>query len=50
VIRTPLVNKYGSRPTSKLGKQPREDIKDDMREAGEVPYAELYGDGSGIVE
>jgi hypothetical protein len=26
VIRTPLVNRYGSRPTSKLGNQPREDF------------------------
>jgi arginine/serine-rich splicing factor 1/9 len=27
-----------------------QDIKDHMREAGEVLYAEVYGDGSGIVE
>lgn len=27
-----------------------QDIKDHMRDAGEVLYAEVYGDGSGIVE
>ena len=27
-----------------------QDIKDHLREAGDVYYAEVYGDGSGIVE
>ena len=46
VLWTVLISKFPINPL----KVKNQDIKDHLREAGDVYYAEVYGDGTGIVE